>query len=197
MTKPLILGSLSPRRREILNFFSLPFIQVASHFDEASISFLGDPARYALTLAEKKSEVLAQQFPESIILSADTIVYAKDKIYNKPVDKAHAHAMLNELSGSQHSVFTAVAVRQMDSMVSDCEETKVYFRSLSDEQIALYHNHCQFLDKAGGYAIQNAGSMIVEKIDGCYYNVMGLPLGLTRALLLNFGIDLWDYLNPF
>src|SRR5579862_2003646 len=195
--KPIILGSQSPRRKEIFSFFSLPFIQVPSHFEEESIHFLGDPQRYALMLAEKKAEVLSHQFPDNIVLTADTVVYCKDRIYNKPVDEEHAHVMLKELAGTWHSVFTAVAVRQMDSMVSDCEETKVYIRTLSDEQIALYHRSCHFLDKAGGYAIQNAGSMIIAKIEGCYYNVMGLPVGTARALLLNFGIDLWDYLNPF
>jgi septum formation protein len=192
--KPLILGSQSPRRKEILSFFSVPFIQVPSHFEEDSIVFLGDPIRYALTLAEKKAEKLTRQFPDRIVLTADTIVYCKNRVYNKPVDHDHAHAMLKELAGNWHSVFTAVAIRLNDSMLSDYEETKVHIRPLTDEQIVLYHRNGHFLDKSGGYAIQNAGSLIVSKIEGCYYNVMGLPIGATRALLLSFGIDLWDYL---
>jgi len=192
--QPLILGSQSPRRKEILSFFSVPFIQVPSHFEEESIVFFGDPIRYALTLAEKKAEMLTRQFPDSIIMTADTIVYCKNRVYNKPIDNDHAHEMLKELAGTWHSVFTAVAVRLNASMLSDCEETKVHIRPLTDEQIVLYHRGGHFLDKSGGYAIQNAGSLIVAKIEGCYYNVMGLPVGTTRALLLSFGIDLWNYL---
>lgn len=197
MKQPLILGSESSQRREILSFFSLPFIQVPSHFDEASVHFLGDPHQYALSLARKKSEVLTQQFPESIVLTADTVVYFNEKIYNKPVDREHAHKMLRDLAGNWHSVITAVSIRSSQKSVSDYEESKILMRSLTDEQIDLYHRHCQFLDKAGGYAIQRAGSMIISRVEGCYYNVMGLPLGTTRQLLLDFGIDLWHHLNNF
>ena len=195
--QPIILGSHSERRKEILSFFSLPFIQIASNFDESSIPFSGDPQHYAMTLALKKAEMLSEQFPDRIILTADTVVYFNEKVYNKPVDKEHAHAMLKDLSGNWHSVITAVTVMQNASIVSDCEETKILMRPLSDEQIALYHSNCHFLDKAGGYAIQKGGSMIVSKIEGCYYNVMGLPVGTIRALLLSYGIDLWNYLKPF
>ncbi len=197
MIQPIILGSQSERRKEILSFFSVPFVQIPSHFDESSIRYLGDPKHYALTLASKKAEALSEQFPDRIILTADTIVYFNEKVYNKPVDKEHAHAMLKELSGNWHCVITAVAVSRGGSMVSDYDETRILLRSLTNEQITQYHNHCHFLDKAGGYAIQKGGSMIVSKIEGCYYNVMGLPVGTAKALLARFGIDLWDYLNPF
>jgi septum formation protein len=195
--QPIILGSGSMRRREILSFFSVPFVQIPSHFDESTVSFLGDAQEYALTLASKKAEALRDRYPDRIILTADTVVYYQGQIYNKPVDQPHAYAMLKSLAGNWHSVFTAVAVRCGDRAASDCEETRVLMRPLTAEQIALYYSRCHFLDKAGGYAIQKGGSMIVSKIDGCYYNVMGLPVGVVRALLVGFGIDLWDYLNPF
>src|SRR2546427_8461559 len=111
MAPPLILGSESSRRKEILSFFSLPFIQIPSHFDETSVHFLGDPYQYAQSLATRKGEVLAQQFPDAVVLTADTVVYFNEKIYNKPVNKEQAHAMLRNLAGNWHSVITAVSVR--------------------------------------------------------------------------------------
>lgn len=197
MMHPLILGSQSEARKRILNYFSLPFVQIPSHFAEESIPFLGDPKQYAQSLALKKAEALCKQYPDRLVLTADTVVSFNNKVYNKPVDKEHAHAMLKDLGGHCHNVITAVAVRLNDKIASECEETKVCFFPLSDEQIALYHQSCYCLDKAGGYAIQKGGSLIISKIDGSYDNVMGLPLNATRLLLLQFGIDLWDYLNPF
>jgi septum formation protein len=195
--QPLILGSQSERRKEILSYFSLPFVQIPSHFDEAKIEFLGDPKQYAMTLSSKKADTLAEQFQDRLILTADTVVFFKEKIYNKPTSKEHAHAMVKSLAGHWHTVVTAVTVRQSNVIVTDCEETRILLQPLTDAQINVYHSCCHFLDKAGGYAIQKGGSMIVSQIEGCYYNVMGLPVGLIRTLLLGFGIDLWDYLNPF
>ena len=105
--------------------------------------------------------------------------------------------MLKILSGQWHSVLTAVAVRKNGQAISNCEETKILFNPLTDEQIELYHQSCHFLDKAGGYAIQKAGSLIISTIDGCYYNVMGLPINTVRELLLKMGIDLWKHMSPF
>ena len=193
----LILGSQSPRRGELLGYFSLPFIQAASAFDEGSIPFEGDPRAYAARLAEKKGEALLPQYPDDLILTADTVVYYQGKLYNKPKDREEAFAFLSELSGQWHHVFTAVCLRQGARTFAGVEETRILFHKLTEHQIHLYHKHCHFLDKAGGYAIQGAGGMIIERIEGAYDNVMGLPLTLTRTLLLKAGIDLWDYLKPF
>ncbi len=195
--KPLILGTQSPRRKEILSFFSLPFTQIPSDFDEATISFEGSPSHYALQLAENKAAALNARFPSDLILTADTVVYFKDQVFNKPQDAQDAFSMLKTLSGQWHSVFTAVALQQGEQLFSTYEETKILFHSLSNEQIELYHQSCHFLDKAGSYAIQKAGSLIISKIDGCYYNVMGLPINAVRKLLLNMEIDLWKHITPF
>lgn len=193
----LILGSQSPRRKEILSFFAIPFVQIPSAFDEDSIAFRGNPAQYAEELALKKAQAIARTFPADVILTADTVVYFENNIYNKPKDPEEAFEMLKKLSGQWHHVFTAVTVLKSGVPYSGCEETKILFHSLTDEQIHLYHQSCEFLDKAGAYAIQQAGSIPIARINGCYYNVMGLPINTTKELLYKAGIDLWKHLKPF
>ncbi|NDD58361.1 MAG: septum formation protein Maf [Chlamydiae bacterium] len=193
----IILGSQSPRRKEILNFFSIPFTQVASHFDEASIPMHSDPASYAKLLATKKAEVLQEQFKNKIILCADTVVYHQKKIYNKPSDKKEAKQFLSELSGSWHEVITALCVVFGDKIICEVETTQILFNPLSEDQIESYLSHFAFSDKAGGYAIQQGGGIIVKKIEGCYYNVMGLPINTLAKVLKEVDIDLWKHLKIF
>jgi septum formation protein len=193
----LILGSASARRREILNYFSIPFRQVPSDFDEESVVFDGDPQKYALTLAKKKANVLASQFPDELILSADTVVFFQNRLYNKPRDAAEAFQFLSELAGNWHQVYTALTIQKGEIVHSAIEETKILFHPLSAEQIHKYHAHIHFLDKAGGYAIQQCGSIVVASIVGCYYNVMGLPVNALKNLLKKMDIDLWNYLKDF
>jgi septum formation protein len=190
----IILGSQSPRRKEILNFFSLPFIQIPSGFDEEKVVFEGDPARYAETLSLRKAEELHKRFPQDLIITADTVVFFEGELFNKPENDAHAFSMLKRLSGRWHQVFTAITVYSSQEVVTRSEESKILFNALSDEQILLYHRHCPCLDKAGAYAIQRQGGLLVRKIEGCYYNVMGLPVNLLREVLSHFGIDLWRHL---
>jgi len=193
----IILGSESPRRKEILSFFSLPFQQIASEFDENSVFFKGDPKLYAIELAKLKASTLAENHPNEIILTADTVVFCEGRLFNKPKSAEEAFEFLSFLSGKWHSVFTALAVINNHKKFSDVEETRILFHSLSPKQIFSYHDKIFFLDKAGGYAIQGTGSIIISRIEGCYYNVMGLPINTCQKLLLNVGIDLWDYLKPF
>jgi septum formation protein len=193
----IILGSQSPRRKEILNFFTIPFEVKPSHFDEDSIVFQGDALAYAETLAEKKGEVLTQQFPDHVVISADTVVYCNNKIFNKPKDRAQAKEFLSELSGTTHEVITAVSVSKNNISFCKAEKTKILFNCLTIDQIEQYLSHFAFSDKAGGYAIQQGGGIIVSKIEGCYYNVMGLPINTLRELLLKFEIDLWKHLKIF
>lgn len=191
----LILGSQSPRRKEILNYFSLPFEQVTSGFDEDSISFKGDPIAFVTEIAEGKARDLAKRFPEALILTADTTVYRNGKIYGKPLDAEDAFKALSDLAGKWHSVFTGVSLHSMEGITSTHEETRVLFNTLSPEEIRHYHKKLHWSDKAGGYAIQMAGGLAINKIEGCYYNAMGLPINSVRKLLLNVGIDLWDYIK--
>ena len=192
----LILGSQSPRRKDILEYFNLPFVQVPSAFDEKSVSFDGDPKKYVQTLAEKKGEDLKSRFSSSAILTADTIVFLDGKVYNKPESIAEAFSMLKSLSGSWHSVFTAVSLSGT-TVFTEIEETKVLFNPLKDSEIESYLKNCHFMDKSGSYTIQQAGGLLVDQIVGCYYNVLGLPIAATRKVLLHAGIDLWQYLKTF
>lgn len=191
----VILGSSSPRRREILNLFSLPFQQADPEFDETLVLFKKDPREFVKEISRRKALSLVEKFPEDIILTADTTVYRNGRVFQKPETLEEAAFMLAELSGKEHQVFTGVTVAQGEKVFSDVEESIVYLHSLSPAQIRTYHRYFAPLDKAGGYAIQKGGSIIVKRIEGCYYNIMGLPLETIRRLLVEVGVDLWDYLK--
>jgi septum formation protein len=192
----LILGSNSPRRKEILHFFSIPFRQESPDFDETEVVFGNDPAAFAAEVARRKALCLASRFPDDLILTADTIVYRQGRLFQKPESLEEAFSMLQELSGKEHQVFTGVCVTKKNKSFIEAEESRVFFNELTEAQIHKYHKHFLPLDKAGGYAIQKGGSLIVKRIEGCYYNIMGLPIQTVRRLLLNAGIDLWEYLKP-
>ena len=190
-----ILGSQSPRRKEILGYFDIPFEQISPDYNEDSFPFQGDPASYVQTLAIGKGESLQKHFPNALILTADTIVYREGKIYGKPKNKVEAVENLMQLVGKWHSVFTGVNFSFQGEQFSAVEETKVLFNSLTTEQIHLYQSKLHCVDKAGGYAIQGAGGLIVQRIEGCYYNVMGLPINTVHQLLLRARIDLWNWIK--
>jgi septum formation protein len=191
----LILGSTSPRRKEILNFFSLPFTTESPLFDEESVIFNGNPVIYAQDIARGKLKELNNRFPEKLILTSDTVVFCDGKIYNKPKDEKEAFAALTELQGRWHSVFTALSLSNGEEIFEGIEETKVLFNPLTPNEIRHYHSKIHWADKAGSYAIQMGAGLIVNKIDGCYYNVMGLPINTLRSLLRNVQIELWDYVR--
>lgn len=193
--KKIILGSQSPRRREILSYFSIPFEQMTPPFCEESIPYAGDPGKYVCELSEGKAESIARSQPKSIVLTADTIVWKDDRVFGKPKDPADAFETLTKLAGTWHTVFTGVSVVCGDHRYHDFEKTEVLFNPLTPEQIREYHTSTHCYDKAGGYAIQMPGGLIVNKIEGCYYNVMGLPINTVRKLLLEVGVDLWHYLK--
>lgn len=191
----MILGSHSPRRREILSFFSLPFRQVGSDFDEDSIPFTGDPRAFVQTLAEEKAKKLLTQYPNEIILTADTTVALNGRLFQKPASLSEAKEMLLTLSGQEHQVFSGVCVACGASTWVDSEVSRVEIHELTENQIDTYHKTISPLDKAGAYAIQQGGSIIVKRIEGCYYNIMGLPLATVQRLLLHVGIDLWNHFS--
>jgi len=191
----LILGSQSPRRRDILNFFSLPFEQITPDFDETQVVFHGDPVTFVCEVAKRKALCLQERFPKEPILTADTIVFREGKLYMKPDSLDEAFIMLSELAGKKHSVFTAVCVAKGSERWVEAQQTSVSFHELTASQIHNYHQRFNPLDKAGSYAIQGGGAIIVKRIEGCYYNIMGLPFDTTRRLLSKIGIELWDYLK--
>jgi septum formation protein len=190
----VILGSQSPRRIEIMNYFKLQFKQASPPYDESLVPFKGDPKAYVCELSSGKAHSLVQKFPNDIILTADTIVYLEGKIYGKPKDENDAYKSLSELVGRWHTVYTGVTVMLGEKSYHQAEATQVLFNDLTPDQIRHYHSRLNWADKAGGYAIQLAGGLIVKKIDGCFYNVMGLPINTVEVLLKHFNIELWDYL---
>ena len=195
MNKAIILGTQSPRRVEILNYFSLPFEALPSSYDESTLAFEGDPRSYVKALAKGKNHDLRDRYPDRTILTADTIVYAQGKVYGKPSSYEDGKQTLQTLSGNWHSVFTALCLSHDGTILNDVEESRVLFHSLSDAQIDSYLGALHCWDKAGSYQIQEAGSVIINRIEGCYHNIMGLPTNLLQTLLGQAGIDLWSYLD--
>lgn len=191
----IILGSQSPRRREIISLFPLPVQFQSSDFDERSIPFQGDPEEYVWQIAKGKALALEPHFPHTPILTADTTVFHGGKVYGKPADFEKAAAMILELSGHTHTVYTALTLLEKGNLHRDISATQVTLRPLTPQQAHTYVRAIQALDKAGSYAIQGIGGALVESIEGCYYNVMGLPLqGLDRCLK-HLGTDLWQTLQ--
>lgn len=178
-----ILASQSPRRKYLLKLLGLKFQSYHPLIEE---NHRGEqPVRYAKKLAEEKAEAANQKFSGKIIIAADTIVVIDNKILEKPASPAEAKKMLKTLSGRTHIVYTAIClINQLNSRkIIDVEKTYVTFRKLSLKEIEEYVRSGSCLDKAGAYGIQDdLGAVFVEKINGCYYNVVGLPL---QKLYLN------------
>ena len=191
----LILGSGSPQRREILGYYGIPFEQVSSGFDEEAVPFRGDPVEYTTTLAAGKARALASRFPEAVILTADTVVFKAGKIFNKPTSEQENFEMLKELMGSWHVVVTGIVAQCGEKKTVAHGETRVLFRTLSEERLKFYHNAFKGTDKSGGYSIQKGGNIIVERMEGCFYNVVGLPITALQKVLGEMGIDLWQHLR--
>lgn len=191
----LILGSQSPRRAEILSYYSLPFEQISPDFDEESVVFNGNPTAYVEAISKGKAQVFSLAHPDRPILTADTTVYRHGIIYGKPTTKGDAIAALGQLSGQWHSVFTGVTLQIGNRQFCKTEETRVLFNPVNLKEIEFYFKQLHLYDKAGSYQLQMAGGLIVNKIEGCYYNVIGFPINAVRSLLKNIGIDLWDYLK--
>lgn len=175
--KKLILASASPRRENLLKMIGFDFEVVDSQVDEQSEVYT-IPEVHVLELAQKKALKVAEKIKSGLIIGADTIVVLNNIILGKPKDAKQAKEILRQLSDRTHTVYTGFAIVEKPSgeMVSEFEKTLVSFRKLADEEIVRYIQSGSPLDKAGGYGIQDQGALFVEKIDGCFYNVMGLPV---------------------
>ena len=152
------------------------------------------PSAHAQRLAEEKAALVAARNPAAIVVGADTIVVVDGVVLGKPAGRADAGRMLRALSGRSHVVYTAVAVRRGESAASAIEAVDVTFRHLSDEEIAAYIDTGEPMDKAGAYGIQGFGATIVERIDGDFFAVMGLPLGRMVRLMETIGAR-YDFLR--
>ncbi|MGB9678711.1 MAG: nucleoside triphosphate pyrophosphatase [Thermoanaerobacteraceae bacterium] len=187
-----ILASGSPRRKELLDSLGLSFKIVKSDINEQSKEF--EPSKYVMDIAYKKTYSVANSIKEeSIVLGADTIVVIDNEILGKPQDEKRAFLMLKKLSGKMHKVYTGLSIVRTPDLkyVNDFSETKVWIKKLDNEEILRYIKTGECLDKAGAYAIQGFGALIVEKIEGDYFNVVGFPLSKLSSLLKdNFNINL-------
>jgi septum formation protein len=186
----MTLASASPRRQALLRALRIEFRIIPSLADEAG-PLPDDGCRRAEALALRKAAEVATRVGEGLVLGADTIVECDGRLLGKPRDRDEARRFLRLLSGRSHLVVTALALVEAGGgrTVTGQEVTEVCVRPLMAEEIDAYVGTDEPLDKAGGYAIQGAGGAFIEGIKGSFTNVVGLPLGRLRALLLRFGID--------
>ena len=183
----VILASQSPRRRELLTLVGITHEVRPADIDEAYLP--GEvPTAHAERLARGKCAVIAEREPDALVIGSDTIVVVDGDVLGKPRDEGDAAHMLRRLSGRTHIVVTAVAVSWRGETQSAVEEVNVTFHSLSDDDIAAYIATREPMDKAGAYGIQGYGATIVERVDGDYFAVMGLPLQLVVRVLRELGI---------
>lgn len=189
--REIILASASPRRAELLRQIGVPFRVAPSRLEGPPDECL-NPREFALKQAGRKVGDVAVNYPYALVLGADTVVCCAGKILGKPGDSREAAEMLRLLSGRTHEVSTGVALRleSKGHLRSDVVTTQVTFRCLNEQEIAGYLATGEPFDKAGGYGIQGYGALLVEKIEGCYSNVVGLPLVKLGEMLKEFGVDL-------
>ncbi len=181
----LVLASQSPRRREILAQAGLPFTVRAPGVEEVRRP-LESPEDYVRRLATDKARA-AVSAPEDFTLAADTVVVVNDTVLEKPRSVEDAERMLRLLSGCSHTVLTGVCVLHDSQELTNAESTRVFFSPLSPEEIRGYCASGEPMDKAGAYAIQGLASKFIERIEGCYFNVVGLPISLVYRLLKQAG----------
>lgn len=184
-----ILGSGSPRRRDLLSEAGYRFTVAPSAAEE-----LHDPGMDVRELtkfnAKLKAEEIAQRFPDAVILAADTLVAIDAQILGKPSNREDALEMIGLLNGRTHQVMTGVCLMRKNSSIhlEHCEVTDVVFKSLSEEELEGYHQLINPLDKAGAYAAQEHGGVIIEKTNGSWSNVVGLPMEAVKPMLEEFSI---------
>lgn len=200
MVPNFILASQSPRRKDLLEQAGFSFEVIPGNFDEGSVP-LDKPESYARLLALEKANQIGNQYPDSWVIGADTVVCIDGAILGKPNSKQDARRMLNLLSGQTHQVVTGYALikNAEQKLFTDAVRTDVSFKTLSTEEIEWYIHTSEPFDKAGGYAIQGLGTFLVKGIKGSYTNVVGLPVCEVIELLYREGIarpgrlDCWEF----
>lgn len=187
-----ILASKSPRRSELLKQIGISFECVPADVEETG---MGEqkPSSFAEMNALMKSEKVAELYPDDIVIGSDTIVVYENTIFGQPENEEHAYEMLKQLSGKTHEVITGVAIICKSKNIREItyERTYVHMRNISEHAIRSYINTGEPLDKAGAYGIQGKAALFVDKIDGCYNNVVGLPVSLLCVLLNKHSIHLF------
>jgi septum formation protein len=183
---PIVLASGSPRRKQLLEMLRIPFRVIAPDVDEHVLP--GEsPDHYVTRLSRAKAEAVTPRAPGDVILAADTTVVLDGAIFEKPTSPDDAVRMLSRLQGRTHEVMTAVAVARDGDLAQALDVSRVTFRPADHDTLAAYVATGEPMDKAGAYAIQGLGAPLIERVDGDFFGVMGLPLRLALDLLARFG----------
>lgn len=190
---PIYLASSSPRRRELMGQLGLRFEVVSRPVDE-TVSEDMEPAGLVEELSARKALEVSRELSRGLVIGSDTVVVWQGIIMGKPTGEADALHMLRCLQGSEHHVYSGLAVVDASDgrMICTHERTKVFFRSAGDDELKLYVNSGEPLDKAGAYAIQGLGAVFVSGIEGCYANVVGLPLFKLSSVLKKFSVNVLE-----
>ena len=185
----IVLASASPRRQELLQRIGITDFTVRIPEADESYDPAMTPEEIVCHISRQKSLALVSADDE-LVITADTMVFLDDKRLGKPKDEEDALRMLTALQGRHHTVCTGVTVRQGTQMLTRCAATDVYFRPASRQELLAYIRGGEPMDKAGAYGVQGQGALLVERIDGDFFNVMGLPVLLLSRMLQQFGFDL-------
>ena len=189
----VILASQSPRRRELLGRMGIEDFLIRPARGEEVVDPALSPTELVEALSQQKAaEAASSAGPEDLVIAADTVVTIDGQLLGKPRDQQEAFRMLSTLSGREHTVYTGVTVCQGERRLTEHEATAVRFRPLSEGEIWNYIRTGEPMDKAGAYGIQDYGAMLVERISGDYFNVVGLPVCRLAGMLSRFGLDLLD-----
>ncbi len=197
LTKRLVLASSSPRRIDMLNDLGVEFEAVKSPFIEPDHSQSLCPEKTVTDNASGKARAVEELFDNAFIIGCDTVVAIGNKILGKPNSMDEAIEYMNMLNGKTHDVYSGICVLDSFSktLKAEVEKTTVTFRKITQEEIILYLSIVNPLDKAGAYAIQGAGALIVQSIKGCYYNVVGFPLAKLEDMFMAYGVSLFQYMR--
>jgi septum formation protein len=187
----IVLASASPRRKELLQLIGLDPEIIPPDIDEVARPAEAIDAFLERVTIAKGIEVYKKKFFSHLLISADTVVLLEDLLIGKPTGREDAFKMLDRLSGQRHEVLTGLALMHQGETRFAISRTHVYFKPLCDREINFYLDHENFMDKAGAYAIQGRAAIFVERIDGCFFNVMGFPLNLFYRMLGERGLDLY------
>ncbi|MGE5580023.1 MAG: Maf family protein [Bacillota bacterium] len=190
----LVLASESPRRKMLLESAGITPVVVPSNVDEDAPVDDMDPGDLVKALARRKIRKVAERLPDDYVLGGDTIVYIDGKVLGKPADKEQARDMLRRICGRTHEVFTGVALYEPlgKTVLDDFDATRVTIRDMDEEEIRWYVDTEEPMDKAGSYALQGAGAFFVERVEGDFSGVIGLPLPKVYSLLRRAGVSLKD-----
>ncbi len=188
--RKIVLASSSPRRKELLAKTGLKFIVDSGDYEE-DMTLKLKPIELAKVLSRGKAELVAKKYKDAIIIGADTFIVYKDQVMGKPHTSSRAIAMLKKLSGKSHSVITGFTIldAKTGKSLSRAVVSRVYFATMTPQEIAAYVKTGEPLERGGGYAIQDLGSVFIKKMEGDFLGIMGLPIYELTKALKHFGID--------